>query len=253
MSKHTKVVVIERTLQIIQFCADKNEPTGVTEIANSLRIPKANVFRILRTLEEHDFVIQDPKTEHYSLGLGILRLSEKVDLESTLLSLSRPYLEELVREVDETVNLGVIRNAKVYLPLSISPNPDSRLIIRLGPIAELHSSSLGKALLAEKSDEVVATLLGDEPFPTYTPNTLTTFDDFLKDLEIVRATGVSFDDEETEEGLLCIGAPIFDWSSTIAALSVSAPKSRLKGKRVENTKKLILATSAKITEILRGN
>ncbi len=75
----------------------------------------------------------------------------------------------------------------------------------------------------------------------------------MRDLEKVRKTSVSIDDEETEEGLVCYGAPIFDWNEdVIAAISVSAPLARMMDLRSDNAIRMVTQAASNITKLIAG-
>ncbi len=252
MSNSKHIVVLARALQVLEWLAQHGKPAGVTELGNGLQIPKASVYRILRTLEDHQIVIQDSETELYTLGPGILRLSHDIKLEPVLVPLVQPFLEDLSRRTGETASLGVIRDGKVLVLRSVSKS-DSRLTIDLGPVADLHCSSLGKALLLDKDLSEIKSLIGSRSLHAYTRNTLRTVDELSHQLDSVRKAGVSMDNEETEEGLICYGAPIRHWAGrVVAAISVSAPKARAEGPKAQQIRQLVLEASLDVGKRLTG-
>jgi DNA-binding IclR family transcriptional regulator len=254
MSSGSNIKVVDRTLQILQHMADHGVPLGVTEIGENLEIPSATVYRILSTLVDHDYVTQDPETQSYLLGPGILRLSSKVQIKPGLTIIVRPYLERLAFETEEMANLGILRSRNVLIVASATGRLDSKLALRLEPTAELHCSSLGKALLADMTKQEISALLGPEPFPRHTQNTKTTLEELVFETETIRSSKLSVDDEETEEGLMCFGSPIRDWRGIIvAAVSVSAPAARLDGQRSDYVGKLVMKAASEITERLQAH
>lgn len=253
MPSDREILSIDRAMRLIRCMADLEGPAGVTELSDYLEVPKATVFRILYTLSNHDVVIQDPKTDKYILGPTLLKISDNVQINPSLLLLARPSMERLAANLREVVNIGVIHKRRVLLLDSISIRQDSRLVVRLGPIADAHSSSLGKALLARSSTEKIRSILGEEPFPAHTSNTSTSLMDFQEELENVRERGFSVDNEESEYGLMCVGTPIFDWSgNTIAAISVSAPKARMLDKPLEEIGEELILAGEEISQRLQS-
>lgn len=249
-----KIISVDRALRILQTTAEELHPVGVTELSHRLTIPKAAVHRILQTLEGRQFVVKHHETQLYSLGPEIMRISDRFQEGSTLVALSEPYLADLASATGETVNLGILNNAQVFVIHNIQGRLDSRITLHLGPVADLHCSSLGKSLLVDETHENLVALLGAEPFLALTPSTITTLKGLEQELARVRRQGYALDKEETEEGLTCIGAPIRDWNErVVAALSVSAPSSRFKGERFEKAKRRVVETAARISNHLRGS
>jgi IclR family transcriptional regulator, acetate operon repressor len=108
-----------------------------------------------------------------------------------------------------------------------------RIDLRMGNEEMLHSTAVGKAILAALDDTEVAALLGSQALSRQTPHTLTSVEAVLKDLRACRRRGYSIDDEEDFEGVLCVGAAIQDSTGKpVAAVSVTTLKARTSAKRV---------------------
>src|SRR4030067_1198406 len=253
MEPNNPIVTIDRAMMILIKLSEIGESVGITDLSEILNIPKASIYRILTTLEKRDFILQDEDTKRYSLGVTILRMSEKVQSQNILLAISQKHLEYLAERTGEVASLGIIHSNKGLVIKSITSKSASILTTKLGSIVEFHCSGLGKALLVDKTADQIIEIIGSTLFPRYTQNTLTTLDQLLSKLEVVRETGLAFDNEETEEGLLCIATPIRDWNDrTIAAISISAPKNRLIGQNLENAKKIIKEAGENIHNSLNG-
>lgn len=253
MTKKPKSLIIDRTLRVLLAMAEQGRPLGVSELGRQLDIPKATVHRILSTLSDNDFVIKDPASETFTLGAGVLRLSDRMRFDSTLLTVAQPFLEGLAQQTGEVANLGILYHGKVLVLTNVAGSRNQILIPQLGPIAELHSSSLGKALLLDKSAEEVASLLGKADLPAFTPNTARSLEDLLSQLKEIRSSGVAMDNEETEMGLVCYGAPISDWKGEIiAAISVSAPKARLNPAREDEIRAAVSRCASDLMARLAG-
>lgn len=252
MKTNTNIKSVDRALLILLTIAEFDRPIGVSELNRILKIPKAPISKILKTLEERDFVRQDEDTELFALGTAIWQLSEKMNWNDSLIKVVEPFARELAYQSKELACLGVIQRDKVLILLSIQGRTASRFNIQLGPISDFHCSSLGKALLIDKSAEEVTLIVGEGPYQQYTANTITTLQGLVKEVEEVRKTGISFDKEETEEGLFSIGAPIRDWNDNVfAAISISALKARITDEKFLKFKNLVMQTAEEISQDLK--
>lgn len=247
-SQNYTIVSVERTLQLLLLLAQEHRPLGVTEMSEALGFSKVAVFRTISTLMDYDFVVQNPDTTLYELGPSVLKLTQGFQLRNSLLTIAMPYLKELAMATKEVANIGVIQNGKVLMLKSVLGRPKSMFTLHLGPEASIHCSSIGKAIMSGlQKDEIVA-LLGKPPFPKNTRHTITTTEAFLEDLEKSRVSNIFFDNEEAEDGLMCIGTPVRDWSNEIvAAISVSGFKPRLERFGVEKIKALALDTAQRLS------
>ena len=251
MSNNYIIAAVERAILILFELRNAGKPMGVSELSKEINIPKASTFRILQTLEKHKMVIEHPEQQEYTLGPSILQLGSRVETASFIELVSTPYLKELAQSTKETANLATPQGNKVVITKTEVGRIDPKLTLSLGPIADIHSSSLGKALISETSPKEITHLLGQDPFPQHTKNTITTIDKLLEELQSVRETGISMDIEETEEGLICIGAPIYDWQNNItAAISLSGPKSRLNEVYIQRAKVAVQKSAESISKEL---
>ncbi|MBJ18815.1 MAG: IclR family transcriptional regulator [bacterium] len=235
---------------------------GVSELARELGLHKNNAFRLLATLELAGYIQQTPSTELYHLGPRCLELGHAFARSHTLMSLARPILENLVREVGETAHLGVMAGREVVHLDGVLPDQlvltGTRVGVRLGT----HCTAIGKALLAgeianngllsagrvlkrrgvesgEGSGEAETTLgvgvsqafeaeFPDGKLERYTDATLIDPVKLMDDLRVTQVRGYATDLEEFAVGLRCVAAPVRDASArVIAALSLSGPSSRL--------------------------
>jgi DNA-binding IclR family transcriptional regulator len=138
---------------------------------------------------------------------------------------------DLMVRFSETVNLGVLDEDQVsYIDVIESPS-SLRIAATAGDRNPLHSTSLGKALLAFLPEDEVAGILENHPLIKMTPKTITQRKHLIEHLASVREQGVAFDLEENVEGVICVAAPIFDQRGrVVAAVSVSGPSIRMESK-----------------------
>ncbi len=138
-----KVQSLDRALDILKLLGSEPE-MRVTDLARRLEVHKSTAFRLLSTLEEHGLVEQNPTTEKYRLGYGLVRLASAVVGEIDLARASRPVLEELAARTSETVNLAILQGEQV---VNIDQIAAPNLVVNVnwvGKQTPLHCTSMGK-------------------------------------------------------------------------------------------------------------
>lgn len=224
---------------------------SVTELAQDLGMHKSTVHRLLATLAGLGYVLQDPVTERYSLGLKVLDLAASLAPSVDVRGRALPVMQRLAVAAQETVHLGILIDGEVVCIESIAsdrPLAVMRLVGKHGPV---HVSSMGKVLLAAQSEAAIEQVLARRGLPRCTPRSIIDRQTFLAELARVRQRGWATNLEEEELGLGCVAAPIRDHSGTVvAALSIAAPTVRLQGVHLDRHVELLLGAAAEIARAL---
>ena len=226
-----KVQSLDRALEILKLLGSEPE-MRVTDLARRLEVHKSTAFRLLSTLQEHGLVEQNPSTEKYRLGYGLVRLAGSVVAEVDLARASRPVLEELALRTGETVNLAILQgNQVVNIDQIAAPN----VVVNVnwvGKQTPLHATSNGKVLLAHLPEAERRRLL-DGTLPRLTPRTITDIRTLEKQLRRVIEDGYAFTLEELEIGLNAVAAPVHAADGRVqAAVSVAGPSYRVSPQRL---------------------
>lgn len=233
--KNEKVTVnsLLRGSKILKTIAQFGE-IGTTKIAKEVGLHKSTVSRFLYTLQIERLVEKNPETGNYRLGIGIFELGMSYSDHMDLRQRGRRYLREVVDLTQEVAHLGVIDQSQiVYLEKVESPHNLS-MMSRVGARVSLHSTSLGKAILAYLPSETLENLLKDIDFRKFTAKTIDNSEDLLDQLQDIRQKGYSIDDEENEEGIRCIGVPVLNYDGeAIGAISISGPTLRITYNKVK--------------------
>lgn len=246
------IAVLDRSLDVLEELATSSDARGITEIAHAIGATKSSTFRILATLENRGYVFREPDSGKYRLGTSLFRLGQR-SLESVeLRSVARPVLENLHHRFNETVNLGTLVEQRIVYVDMIESDRGLRMSARVGAQDEVHSTAIGKAILAYISDERLEKHL-ERPLPRLTPNTITDPEALREELAQIRTSGFSRDRGENEEGASCFGAPVFDHrGEVVAGLSVSGPEGRLAGEVAQDVAVAVRAAAQHVTERLGG-
>jgi IclR family KDG regulon transcriptional repressor len=225
---------VSHALDVLEEFRGDIDELGVTELSKKLKLHKNNVFRILATLQSRNYIEQNKANENYRLGIKCLELGQTFIQQRGMLKQAKPILHELSEKAGETAYVSILRaNDVVYLD-SVEASTTVRVVSRLGLHMPIHATAAGKAIIAYESEDEIRKRFNRD-MSRFTPNTLSSIDDLLKDLKAVRDRGYAADLEEFEEGLRCIAAPIRDYTrKVIGALSISGPAHRLTDEKIQS-------------------
>jgi IclR family KDG regulon transcriptional repressor len=221
----SKVNSVDRALVILEYLGTQTKEIGVRELGQAIGLSKSSVHRILQTLRARGFVKWNPDNARYSLGMRAFEVGCGILRSMEAHAIAKPHLEQLVNALGETAFLGVIDDAEMVYIDKIDGRRSVRMYADIGARRPLHCTGIGKALLAHLERSEIDRILAAKPLVRYTKNTITDPDLLRQELEKVRRQGYAEDNEEIEEGLYCVGAPLFNYSGRpVAAISVAVPK-----------------------------
>lgn len=213
-----------RAIKILECISKEKNGLSITEISKMFDIPKSSVFDIVHTLHNEDFLeLTNQNLRTYTLGLRVFQLGSAYMNNMHLSTVARPFLEALRDKSNETVYMATEHKGSiVYLEKLLGNSPISSSC-NVGAINDMHTSGLGKALLASYPEEKVRRFVGSGNLKIKTVNTIKTFDALLKELESIRERGYALDRSEDVDYICCVAAPIFDKKGdAIASISISS-------------------------------
>ena len=251
-AKHPTVVQsVVRSFELLEAVATADEAGRVAR-APRTGLQPSTTHRLLATLIECGYVVQDPQTSRYRLSLKVVELAGGPEHRTERLRKAvRPHLVAIRDATNETTNLCVLdRDTIVYVDQAESAHA-VRMLTEIGRRVPAHACGAGKVMLAHRPAAAIAGLSAQEPFTALTPHTLTTFAQLEVELERARSCGYAIDDEEYEEGVACVAAPIFGPDDeVVAAVSVSGPTARLMRNDLAQLGKLVRSHVAEISREL---
>lgn len=231
---------VERALDVLACFSSQSPALSMTQISERLEINKSTVHRLLATLEARRFLERDPLTGVYQPGPRLLQMASITLENNTLRRLAAPYLRELRDQVRENVNLAVLDEAEVvYLDINESPQR-VKLAAALGERLPAFSTASGKAILAFSPEERVRQILA-LGMPRWTPTTLVTPEAFLVNCRQVCEKGYAISEQEYEDGINAIAAPVCH--PPIASISIAGPAYRLTRERMLEIGPQLIATA----------
>ena len=199
-------------------------------------------------LAQRDYVWRIPRSGKYRLGAKLVELGEKATGFDRLAAIAAPCLRRLAAETGETARLGVLRDGELVLLCAAEGLHTLRMPATVGHRIPVHTSALGKCLLADLDAEELAVVLDTFSLERFTPHTIVTQQMFVNELAKVRRLGFAIDDEEHEQGLKCVGAPVRDNSERVAAaLSIAGPRSRLGPQMLEGRTATVMSVARELS------
>ncbi|GAB7389358.1 IclR family transcriptional regulator [Bacillaceae bacterium] len=241
---------VAHALDVLLAFKQKEEYT-LAELAVVLNLRKSYLLKLLESLKEKKFIVQDSHSGKYQLGLTCLELGNAYEQRLDLRKVTRPYLEELANKTNELVHLGVLdSNVVILLERIMDKDSSLRLQFHLSLTSAPYTTALGKVLLAFSDENKVEQYLSSEKFEAYTPHTTVDPNILRLELKQIRQKGYHLSFETFESGISCIAAPVFARNRRIvAAVSICAPSIRIMAKEKELLEYL-LDTTSRISERL---
>jgi IclR family pca regulon transcriptional regulator len=223
-----------RGLEVIRsFSAQAPEQT-LSEVATRTGLTRAGARRILLTLQTLGYVESDGK--HFRLTARILDLGFAYLSSLPIWNLAEPVMEALVDEVKESSSAAVLEGTDIVYVLRVPTHKIMSIGLGVGSRLPAYCTSMGRVLLAGLDDEEVLRRLKAARPKALTRHTLTDVDTLLSRVQQVRRQGWSLVNQELEEGLISLAAPITDRSGrVIAALNLSGQANRTNTKVAQET------------------
>ncbi|MEC1417826.1 IclR family transcriptional regulator [Bacillus haynesii] len=240
-----------RVVRIFELLS--NHPDGLTvkEISKELSLPQSSTFNLAATLLDEGYLQQDA-IKRYRLGAKLIQVGtaamESIDISSQ----GVPFLKQLMDGVQETVFMAVLSDDQLVYIAKIDNNRSIRTTAQPGSRKPLYCTGLGKAFLAFMPEDKREGLLDRMEFIRFTGHTITVREELEKQLQTFLEQGYAVDNEENEEGLFCLAAPVYGPDGVMkAAISTAGPKERMLTRKAVIVEQL-LHTAGKITESIGG-
>lgn len=218
---------LKRGLDIIELVHARPGGMTLSELARAAGIPHSTVLRFARFFEDRGLLLRERGSRRFVPGEATLGLGRGVTY-FRLAAAARPHIEALVQRTGETGHLCVLEEDQAYDICPVEPASSLRVCNPPDHRHPLHTSSCGKVLLSALPDEEVRRFVRRSGLPRSTSRTITEPRAFLEEIRRVRLQGFAIDDQEGEEGVCCIAAPVSGPDgSFLAAVGISSVAWRL--------------------------
>lgn len=222
---------LSKALVILEFLGKHPNGVSLQDIAVGTGFNKSSIHRVLSTFEDSGYVAQIFSGKEYRLTMKLMHLGQTA-LNSDMTGVVKPYLSDLLAEVNETVNFLSFDADNIIFQDKFEPRDSSfRTRTYIGLHSPMYCSAAGKCYLAFSSDTVRESYWqrNSSMMKKLTETTILDKKTFFETLEQIQLRGYAIDDEENEAGISCIAVPIFDKNNMpVYAVSVSTltPKMR---------------------------
>lgn len=225
----------DKLLQILECLARERLPIRLQDLSALVDMSQSTVLRYLNALQGANYVYQEESTSRYALTWKICGLSEHLNSNLGLRSITAPYITKLVNQLNCGVCLVIEQDYEcVYLDCVDASPSYQRTFQRIGKRAPMHATGSGKLLLSQMSDMQIEEFIARRGLAEFTEYTITTKEALLEELERVRERGYGNDDQECELGLTCVSMPLYDYAGKIiAGLSVFGNTANMTKEKIE--------------------
>jgi DNA-binding IclR family transcriptional regulator len=239
-----RIQAIERAMAILNAFTAEEPELRVSELADRLGLHKSTVHRFLVNLETAGLVERTPRTGRYRLGMRLFELGSLVLQRMDLWDEALPFLESLVRDSGETGHLAVLDGGEAIYIERVEARRALRVPSAVGRGYPAHATNLGKVLLAYTDPGQLESWISERGLAAFTANTITDATQLRAELAAIRERGYAVDNEEYDEGLRCIGSPVWDHNGrVVAAVGIGGPVTRITPARIEELADLVMAAA----------
>ncbi len=225
MRKEEKMQVIDRALEILTILSKETNGLSVSGIARKLSLPPSSIHRILASLKENNFIIQDEESRKYKIGYKLYTLCSNISQNNILVNLAKPIMEILANDIHMTVVLCVMEENHIMNVACIESDEHSMYMVKIGKQMPLYSTSAGRVFSAYMDRQTVKEIYENIELKPSTPYTKTEVQELFRELDSIREKGYALIDEELQMGIQGVASPIFDNNKkVIAALALTSMK-----------------------------
>jgi len=243
---------LDRALKLLKLVAAA-DGLSLTELSQRAGFPPSTAHRLLMTLQSHGIVDFIEERQQWAVGVEAYRIGSAFQRRAQVAEVGRAVMHDLMEASGETVNLAIADDGDVIFISQVETHEAIRAFFRPGSRGPMHASGIGKALLAELSDQKVKALLQAKGLAGFTDKTIVDTARLAAELETTRKRGWALDDEERTLGMRCVAAPIYnEYGEAVAGISVSGPSVRIPDERIGELGPQVKRAAEQITKSIGG-
>ncbi len=247
-TKGDRSQTVERALDVLAAFDDAHPELGIRELARMLQMDRTVVYRLVATLEERNFLEQNPATRRYRIGQAAFTTGQFYVRSNPIFNAAVPRLQAVAATHNVNAFLATLHEDSVLYMSSIQLREPITFLLSAGSRGRLHTTSLGKVLLAGLEDAQVERTLKRIRMVPLTPRSQVSIKGLMSEVRQVRRQGYATSRDTMVMGLASVGAPIRDASgAVVAAISLSLPSDEADEALVRKLTRTVLQCAEQIS------
>jgi DNA-binding IclR family transcriptional regulator len=224
----TKTDMVGKALSLLVLLGNEPKGASAADLARTAELPFSTTYRLLGSLTRDGFVDYEPDGRRYHLGLRVFQLGQRVSNHHGFAATALPVLQRVTERTHEATILSV-RDGDHHLTVNKVDGPKTfRVTSDPGHLGALHTTSVGKAIVAFEEEVERKRLLEELPLDPLTEHSITDRDEFREEIEQVRRQGYAVMDEENEIGMRAVAVPVLNaQGNAFASVAVAVPVFRM--------------------------
>jgi len=216
---------LAKGLAILEMFSLEHPNWGIRELARALEMNPATVSRLVTTLLSNGFLEQDPATQRYALGPAVVKLANRYVHQNPLPAYARRVFESFADRFEHNFYLGTLSGYQVIYLAVLDGRGRIKVVVEPGGSTGLHSTALGKVLLAFQSDAFIETFIEQHGLNVHTRNSISNATELWAQIQEIRDFGIAINDGEHFEDIAAVAAPVFNrHNQVIAGVSLAYPR-----------------------------
>ena len=242
----------EKLLLVMETLSAHTEPVRLIDLANELHMNSSTAYRFVTALVNCGYAVKTKDSDRYTMSLKLCQLADMIRSRYTIFSLLHSFVMEASEAFNESAHLSSRENNSIVY-IDNATNSSQMLSIRqyIGKVAPMHCTGVGKLFMLEYSMSELDAYVEEKGLIGYTPNTLTSKEELINELNVIRKNGYAIDNEECELGVRCVAVPIYDYSGKmVAGLSISGPSLRITEERIPEISARMVNIAGRASEVM---
>ena len=216
--------ILEKSMRMLEVVSNHPEGISLTDLCAEVDVAKGSAHSLLTTLVNMGYLRRDPRTSLYTVSLKTFEVGARFVENNRHFRYAREVLENLVASIRQTAHMAVLDGTDVIYIHKVDCSHAIRMVSIIGRRIPAHATAIGKALLADYTNEQVRALYEGKPLARLTENTISDLDALIEQLEQVRLKGYAYEKGESTIGIECVAVAVGRADDpTHTAISISVP------------------------------